>query len=378
VSRAAGILVAGALLVVVAFAFDTSGLFVPGVAFLVVGVLVPPWIWLASRSTSVSRDVELDRVLEDQPLEARIEVRGGPLGVPGGEILDPLAGGPISLTSVLFAPRHGRTADVRVVARFGRRGRRRLEPPALSLRDPLGLLRIVRQGQATSQSLLVLPRLDRPRWSRHESGDQFDRQAGAASLEALAAVEIDGLRPYRAGTPASRISWPALARGAGLLERRMRAERDSGPLVVLDVRSGGHPERADAAVRAAASLTHELARRSGCELLLPGDRRPVLIETDLCAWPSVHVRLALLEEGPEGQPPSLSARPRSGMIFYVAAQHERLPTQLLRGDHRGAVLVLPSDVAPPVRQPARFEVSGCVGYLLSAGGRVEAARERAA
>jgi uncharacterized protein (DUF58 family) len=376
--RAAGIIVAGALLVIVAFAFDTSGLFVPGIAFLVVGILVPPWIWLASLSTSVSRVVEVDRVLEDQPLEARIEVRGGPLGVPGGEILDPLAGGPIGLSSALFAPRHGATADVRVVARFGRRGRRTLEPPALALRDPLGLVRLVRQGQASSQSLLVLPRLDRPRWARHESGERFDRRAGAASLEALAAVDIDGLRPYRPGTPASRISWPALARGAGLLERRMQAERDSGPLVVLDIRSGGHPEHADAAVRAAASLTHELAGQSGCEVLLPGDRRPVLIEPDLCAWPSVHVRLALLEEGPEAQPPSLSARPRSGMIFYVAARPERLPAPLLRGDHRGAVLVLPSDLTPPVRQPPRFEVSGCAGYLLAVGGRVEAARERAA
>jgi uncharacterized protein (DUF58 family) len=376
--RAAGIVVAGVVLILVAFAFDTSGLFVPGVAFLIVGILVPPWIWLASRSTSVSREVELDRVLEDQPLEARIEVRGGPLGVPGGEILDPLAGGSIALSSSLFAPRHGRTADVRVVARFGRRGRRTLDPPALALRDPLGLVRMMRLGQAGSQSLLVLPRLDRPRWARHESGDRFDRRAGAASLEALSAVDLDGLRPYRPGTPASRISWPALARGAGLLERRMRAERDSGPLVVLDIRSGGHPERADAAVRAAASLTHELARRAGCELLLPGDRRPVLIEPDLSGWPSVHVRLALVEEGREAQPPSLSARPRSGMIFYVAAQRERLPAQLLRGDHRGAVLVLPDDVAPPVRQPPRFEVSGCAGYLLAAGGRVEGQQERAA
>ena len=373
--RATGVVAAGVVLILVAFAFDTSGLFVPGVAFLVVGILVPPWIWLASRSTSVSREVETDRVLEDQPLEARIEVRGGPLGVPGGEILDPLAGGSISLSSSLFAPRHGRTADVRVVARFARRGRRTLEPPALSLRDPVGLVRLVRRGRAASQSLLVLPRLDRPRWARHASGERFDRQAGAASLEALAAVEIDGLRPYRPGTPASRISWPALARGAGLLERRMRAERDSGPLVVLDIRSGGHPERADAAVRAAGSLTHELARRAGCELLLPGDRRSVLVEPELSAWPSVHVRLALLEEGPEAQPPSLSARPRSGMIFYVAAQHERLPAQLLRGDHRGAVLVLPSDLTPPVRQPPRFEVSGCAGYLLAAGGRAPAPRE---
>jgi hypothetical protein len=226
--------------------------------------------------------------------------------------------------------------------------------------------------------VLVLPRLGRVTWTRDDPGERLDLQTGAALLEALAAVDVDGLRPYRPGTPASRISWPALARGAGLLERRMRIERDSGPLVVLDVRCAGPPERVDAAVRAAASLTYELARRRGCELLLPGDRRPVQIEPDLAAWSGVHVRLALLEGGPDAPPPAPSVHPRGGIVFYVAAQHERLPAQLIRGGHRGAVLVLPSDVTPPLRRAPRFEVSGCSGYLLVAGGRLQAPRERAA
>ena len=56
------------------------------------------------------------------------------------------------------------------------------------------------------------------------------------SIEPMGATEVDGLRPYRQGTPASRIHWPALARGAGLLERRLRADTDSRPLVVVDAR----------------------------------------------------------------------------------------------------------------------------------------------
>jgi uncharacterized protein (DUF58 family) len=377
-SRAAGIVLAGGLLIIVAFAFDTSVLFVPGVAFVLIGLAVPPWIRLASRSTSVTRSFEVEQVLEDQPIEACIEVRGGPLGVPGGEVIDPLAGGSIALGGFLFAPRGGRTAEIRVVARFGRRGRRTLEPPALALRDPLSLYQMVRQSGDDTQTLLVLPRLERPKWSRDESGERLEQEAGAAAFEALAAVEVDGLRPYRQGTPASRISWPALARGAGLLERRMRAERESGPLVVLDARADGDDEHVDAAVRAAASLTHELARRTGCDLLLPGDRRPVRIEADLAAWPPTHVRLALVEGGSEAPPPALLAHPRGGMIFYVAARGGQLPPQLMRGGHRGAVLVLPRDVQPPVRHPPRFEVSGCAGYLLTAGSRPQAPRERAA
>jgi uncharacterized protein (DUF58 family) len=376
--RAAGIVAGGALLIVVALAFDTSELFVPGLALVAVGILIPPWIWLASRSTSVRRSLETDQVLEDQAIEALIEVRGGPLGVPGGEIVDPLAGGSIALTGFMFAPRGRRTAEVRVVARFPRRGRRVLEAPLLSLRDPLGIIRIVRRARAAPQTLLVLPRIERPRLARDDPGARLEQQGGSAALEALAAVEVDGLRPYRAGTPASRISWPALARGAGLLERRMRLERDSGPLVVLDVRCPGHPERVDAAVRAAASLTHELARRGGCELLLPGDRRPIHLAPDLTAWPGVHVRLALVEGGADAPAPSLSTRPRGGLTFYVAAQRDRLPPQLLRGTHSGAVLVLPSDLNPPVRRPPRFEVSGCTAYALYPGGRLQARTERAA
>src|SRR5205807_7539470 len=104
----------------------------------------------------------------------------------------------------------------------------------------------------------------------------------------LAAVDIDGLRPYRHGTSASRIHWPAFARGAGLLERRLRADSDMRPLVVLDARGSGPPEHLDAAVRAAASLTLELARRRGCRVLLPGERRGIVVEPDLVAWRRVH------------------------------------------------------------------------------------------
>src|SRR5437588_781558 len=59
---------------------------------------------------------------------------------------------------------------------------------------------------------------------------------GSPSPEPLAAIEVDGLRSYRVGTPASRIHWPALARGAGLLERRLQAEGGLAPLVVIDAR----------------------------------------------------------------------------------------------------------------------------------------------
>jgi uncharacterized protein (DUF58 family) len=362
VRRTAGIVLAGGVLILAAYAFGNSELLVPGIGFLLLGV-TGPWMWLAARGASLTRSIDTDRVLEDQPLEARIQVRGGVLGLPGAEVVDSLAGTRIRLSG--SAARAAiRSTEVLVVGRFPRRGRHHLEPPALALADPLGLVRIVRASRSEPHSLLVLPRTERLRWLAGPSADQLDRQSGAAAAETLAALEVDGLRPYRPGTPASRISWNALARGAGLLERRLRAERDVGPLVVLDVRSEGPREEIDAAVRAAASLTLEMARRTGCELLLPGDRRPVQIGSDLCAWPAAHARLALVEGGPDAPPPWPPSGARSGAIFYVTAQPRRLPARVLRGASGGLILVLPGSVAPSQRAIPRFDVSGCRGYLV--------------
>lgn len=377
-SRAVGIALAGAALILAAYVFDASGLFVPGVAFLLLGAMIPAWIWAASRGAWVSRRFEDEQVLEDQPLEARIVVHRGPFGLPGGEIVDPFAGGAVRVSGSPGKLRARRVSDLRVLARFPRRGRRRFEPPELTLADPLGVIRVRARAESGSQSLLVLPRTEPLRWLRRDPGDPLDVPSGPASLDALAATEVDGLRPYRPGTPASRISWPALARGAGLLERRLHADRDVGPLVVLDLRAVADGAHVDAAVRAAASLTLELARRASCDLLLPGDRRPLHIEPGLGAWPGAHARLALLDGGPDAPPPSLSMRPRVGSIFYVAAEGTRLPVQLLRAGHRGAILVLPEDLTPAVRCVPTFAVSGCRGYRLAASGRSTPARERVA
>jgi uncharacterized protein (DUF58 family) len=377
VRRAAGTALGGAVLLLAALAFDASVLFVPALALIVVSGLAPPWIWLASRGASVTRRFEQDRVVEDQPLEVRIEVRGGPLGLPGVEILDPFVGEVVALSSWRGARVGNGTTDVRIIARFPRRGRRRLEPPRLILRDPLGLARLVHRSASPAQTVLVLPRTEPVRWLGPETGQHLDRPAGPAALDALAATEVDGLRPYRRGTPASRICWPALARGAGLLERRLQTETGSSPLVALDLRCTGPEELIDAAVRAAASLTLALARRGGCDLRLPGDRRSVHIDPDLCAWPATHVRLALIEGGPDAVPPLLAPDTRNGTIFYVSAQRDRVPQTVLQAG-RAAVLVLPAQLAPASGQPVSFEVTGCRGYLLAVGARRAASRERAA
>ncbi|MBV9354535.1 MAG: DUF58 domain-containing protein [Chloroflexi bacterium] len=338
--------------------FDAAPLFVPGVAFALLGAVAPAWVWLAARGASIERSLEQDRVVEGEPLEATLVLRAGFLRLPGGEVSEPLAGEPVRAPG-------GRRTTIRVLARFERRGRRRLAAPALVVRDPLELARSRARSAGAPQDVLVLPATEPVHWARPGS-DPADAAASSARADLLAAVEVDGLRPYRRGTPASRIHWPALARGAGLLERRLRVDGDTLPLVVLDARGAAAEEDLDAAVRAAASLTLELARGGGCRLLLPGARRALEVDPDLASWPVAHTKLALVEGGPEARAPSPAAlRAALGSLFYVSADRlERLPLAQARESANAtrAVLVVPAGLVDGAAARASFTVSGCVGF----------------
>jgi uncharacterized protein (DUF58 family) len=313
-----------------------------------------------------------DRVLEGQPLEATLEIAHGRLGLPGAEITDPLAGDALTL-QVSAAHLRPARAELRVVARFERRGRKTLGAPRLRLADPLGLVAFERRGTGAGQEILVLPRIELPRMVETDRGRRARFEGSTRSAQALPAVDVDGLQLYRRGTPASRIHWPALARGAGLLERRLEAEGGVGPLVVLDARCRRPDERLDRAVRAAASLTHYLARRSGCELLLPGERRSIAVEPDLGAWPAAHAHLAVVEGGPASPAPALREHP--GSVYYVAV--DLVPDVVRQGQLHDAIIVLPAGAAAQVGRPPLFQVSGCVGFAPAGARRASAVAGRA-
>jgi uncharacterized protein (DUF58 family) len=357
VKRAAAVALAGAGLLLAAFAFDAATLFVPAVALLLLPALSASWIWVAGQGARLSRVLEAERVVEEQPVEARIQLSGW-FGLPGAEVQDPLAGGPIAVSSAGWA----RQVELRIVSRFSTRGRKAFPPPQLRLTDQLGLAEVIRRAPGPADELLVLPRTERISWLGEGGRTGLASPGGASSPEPTGATELDGVARYRPGTPASRIHWPALARGAGLLERRLLAEAESSPLVLLDARCSGPPSLLDAAVRAAASVTVELARRDGCDLLLPGQRRPLHVGRDLAAWPEAHARLALVEGGEDSPPPVLSERIRSGVIFYVAASRLRAPFCL--AGRRGLMVVLPRELCDEERQPFSFAVSGCAGFAM--------------
>jgi uncharacterized protein (DUF58 family) len=372
--------IGGVVLILVSFVFDAAPLFVPAVAFTALGALAPLWVWISARGAQAERRLHAERVVEDEQLAATIEVRRGPLGLPGAEIYDPFTGSRLEVAGPLSSWQGDREASIRVVTRFPRRGVQVLEPPSLYVRDPLDLAHVEAVSASPAQHLLVLPRTERVRWLTHDRGRRFELPDGQAASEAMAAVDVDGLRPYRPGTPASRIHWPAVARGAGLIERRLQADGDTRPLIVLDARGTGPLELLDAAVRATASLALELARGGGCGLLLPGEQRATMIDRELITWPAAYARLALVQGGPETRAPALGSHgSRIGPMIYVAAgPPERLPATMT-GPSRGlTVLVVPIPGLSGGRPRglrgamlATLEVSGCRGFLLGARRKVD-------
>ena len=365
-SRAIATALLGVGLCLVGGAFDTASLYLPGVAIVLVVVLGTAWVWLAASGARVVRLPVTSTVVEDAPFRVEVEARLGWLPAPGGALTDPLVGA--------ASPIGGRRrVQLEATTALSRRGRVTLEPSRLTVRDPLQVCTRHTFGDDRPE-LLVLPRID-PMTVVADGGaapaggltglGAGARPAGRWHDDASDGIDLDGLRPYREGAPASRIHWATLARRNVMMERRFVAESAAAPLVVLDASAPASTDALDAAVRAAASLCVALARVEGVALLLPGDRRPIAIDHDLGAWPGVHKRLALVEAGTQTRVGGLG--PRSGALLWVtAAANGAPPRELELLPARPRYLVAPTR---PPNPAAIFEVGGCSGWLVDRGRR---------
>jgi uncharacterized protein (DUF58 family) len=364
-----------AAFVVAGLLFDSPALLVPGIglALLVAGAFA--WVEAAARATRLEREPGPSTVVEDEPYPLRIRLRCGAVP-PRGQLTDPLLDDPIPIG----ASTSRRVRQISHSISFERRGRRHLDPATLVVRDPLRLhSREVRS--ADGGELLVLPRIE-PVLAPDGGGGsgaagqagELGEGAGVPPLEARAIdFEIDGLRPYRQGNPASRIHWPAVARTGELLERRLVAGGDQTPLIVLDSENPDDDDSLDMAVRAAASLCVHVARTTGgSALLLSGERRPLPIDAELRSWPVAHGRLAVVEANC-GSPP-VARSGHTGAIVWVSGRGGR-PPRSARGPAAISYLVSPRPL-PGV--PVRFTVAGCYGQPLVATSRLRPARRVAA
>jgi uncharacterized protein (DUF58 family) len=350
----------GVALCLVGAAFDSASLYLPGVAIVLVAVVCAGWVALAARGARVRRAELPATVVEGEPFRVRVDAELGRLAAPGGELLDPA----LERARPLAGARRARLDGT---ASLPRRGHARLAPSELTLRDPLGVAtRRVRTPEGPE--LLVLPRIE-PVVAATPGGDPGTgglailgaaAQAAAGRDGSADGLDLDGLRPYREGTPATRIHWATLARRGEMMERRFTAAGASAPLIVLDSAAPAGDDTLDAAVRAAASLCVTLARAGGVALLLPGDRRPVELDHHLGAWPTLHKRLALVEAG--ARPSLAGLGSRSGALLWVTgAAAAAVPPELARLPLRPRYLVAPN---LPTGLTADLAVAGCRGAAL--------------
>ncbi len=335
-------------------AFDSPSLYVPGVALAIVVLGSRLWVRAAARRARVEGQAGPWTIGEEEPYPLEVWGHAGRLPLPGGRIIHPLADRPAPVP-----PRS--SVRARVVLRSLPRGRHELEPATLELADPFRLHTVRVRGSGPS-SVLVLPRIE-PVIARGETGggngdgslDGLDG-LGAAGLDTRPIdFEVDGLRPYRHGGPASRIHWPTVARVGEMVEHRLVAGADAMPLVILDSSAAADGDGLDRAVRAAASLCVHLAPRRGCALALTGERAPYQIDPQLRAWPQAHARLAVVRAG--GAPPTLR-RASTGVTFWVTAS----PSASMRmpgPPGAGGYLVTASPIAG---LEAAFSVAGCDGH----------------
>jgi uncharacterized protein (DUF58 family) len=345
--------------------FDSPAFYVPGVALALLGVGLWAWVRFAAATTRLRQLPGPRTVVEDEPYPAQLEL-SGPRLVPGAALTSPALARPLRLGMRL-------PPSVDLEASFPRRGRHSLHDAKLTIADPLGLWSAEVQAGGRAE-VLVLPRTSPVVSAGFAAGaaDESDaegpgRGVGTAGIDTGAVeFEPDGLRPYREGTPASRIHWPAVARTGELLEHKLVSGGRAAPLLVLDAFDPIDEAALDAAVRATASLALHLGKAGGCGVLLPGEARPLELDSGLRVWPELHARLALVE--PSAARPLRRRPPRGDRVYWISARAElpASPSRAARG-WGGGFWVSP---LPLPGRRTEFTVAGChVQRLEPARGR---------
>jgi uncharacterized protein (DUF58 family) len=327
--RAVALLALGVVGLVAAWGFGAAALSVLAIGLLALPVLAGLVVGAAAAGLRVDREVEPARVRAGDACRVRVVATGWPgrLG-----LLAPLD---------LVAESGAGELGMAVTGRWRRapggwerparvpevsRGAHRLPPPAVTLRDPFGLVTAVRRGTAEGTVLAVpaAPDLAAPFWL----GAGGRALGTGATGPARRGEEIEGVRDYRPGDPLSRVHWPQTARRGRLQAKELSGSGAGGESVaiLLDARRApgieGKPHGPfEVAVSAAAALARHLdARRASVELEHAG-RPPRRVALARGGWPAAEAELARVEADGE--------MPLGGLLRAVCARDPRPPLAVL-------------------------------------------------
>ncbi len=156
----------------------------------------------------------------------------------------------------------GEIREVDYQIRSHLRGRHRLGPLTMRVRDPFGLATIATSLPGTTD-ILILPRIEalgsgRPR------GDGLGGEGAIPYMVALRGEDDASIRTYHEGDDLRRIHWPTTAHRSELMVRQEDRPARRRVVIVMDSRVGGHQGSGtlgsfEWAVTAAASIAAHLS-----------------------------------------------------------------------------------------------------------------------
>lgn len=155
----------------------------------------------------------------------------------------------------------GQERVVRYAVRSHSRGRHRLGPVGIRVKDPFGLSSRTAAHRASS-SILVLPRVQ-PLPHGRPRGAELGAEGSIPHRVALHGEDDAAIREYREGDDLRRIHWPATARVGELMVRQEDLPARRRAVLLLDTRSSALPAHdprsgLEWAVSAAASISVHL------------------------------------------------------------------------------------------------------------------------
>lgn len=265
----------------------------------------------------------------------------------------------------------GRSVELGYDIRAGARGRRRVGPARMGVRDPFGLAER-RHRDSGTREVVVYPPLWRLSPSpATELGTAADGGARARPLGT--GDEFHTLRDYVSGDDVRFVHWPSTARRGALTVRQHEQAWRSRATVICDLRVRGAADILERTVSAAASVVaHLVAHRHEVGLVLTGQAaRP---RPGPAGVPELLRRLA--EAGPSragGLAGALGGVPPSGALLVAvlpapgpreAAEDARVLRRAGRGFNTRLAVVVGDDEAGG---------DALVGALSAAGWRAGAA-----
>ena len=210
------------------------------------------------------------------------------------------------------------------------RGRHRLGPLTLRMRDPFGLATVAAPLPGTID-VLVLPRIEvlgggRPR------GNGIGEEGAIPYMVALHGEDDAAVRTYHDGDDLRRIHWPATAHRAELMVRQEDRPARRRAIIVMDSRTSGHQGSGtlgsfEWTVTAAASILTHLSGHSyafhlvSSETIVDGEAART-IETDNAL---ASLAVARLGTDPEFEQVLRSANPLTsvgGLVIAIVTDHD--------------------------------------------------------